>query len=120
MAWKTCTEWKSGDVITQAKLNAQPAAIEELQGILLSTTATVDPTSLTTGTTWESGGITVTGAAVGDAAVACPPAAIEAGLSWCAYVQAKDTVKIRVMNCTAGTIDAASATWGVRVIKANP
>lgn len=120
MAWTTCTEWANGDKVTEANLDTQSTAIEQIQGLLLSTTATVDPDSLTTGTSWESSGITVTGAAVGDAAMACPPSTIEAGLSWCAYVQATNTVKIRVMNCTAGTINAASNTWGVRVIKANP
>lgn len=120
MAWAACTEWASGDVITEAKMDAQSTAIEELQGILLSTTAIIDPDSLTPGTTYESSGITVTGAAANDAVIACPPAAIAAGLSWCAYVSAPDTVKVRVMNCTAGTIDGASGTWGIRVIKANP
>ena len=120
MAWAACTEWASGDVITEAKMDAQSTAIEELQGILLSTTALIDPDLLTPGTTYESSGITVTGAAVGDAAVACPPAAIATGLSWCAYVSAPDTVKIRVMNCTGGPGTIDSATWGIRVIKANP
>ena len=29
MAWKTCTEWANGDVITEAKLDAQSTALPE-------------------------------------------------------------------------------------------
>jgi hypothetical protein len=61
--------------------------------------------------------ITVTGAAVGDSVSLAPPSAIEAGLVWCGYVSAVDTVTVRVRNTTAGAIDPASATWGATVLK---
>lgn len=54
---------------------------------------------------------TLTGAAVGDVVVVNPPAAIEAGLIATAFVSAANTVTVRVANITAGTVDAASATW---------
>lgn len=61
--------------------------------------------------------ITVTGAAVGDSVLVGPPAAIEANLTWAAFVSAADTVTIRVSNPTAGDINPASATWRATVLK---
>ncbi|WP_433329981.1 hypothetical protein [Spirillospora sp. CA-294931] len=63
--------------------------------------------------------IAVTGAAVGDAVVLAPPAALTAGLIANARVTAPGTVTIRLANITAAAIDPAAATWGVRVIKAS-
>lgn len=61
--------------------------------------------------------ITVTGAAAGDTVYVGPPSTIEAGLTWCAFVSAADTVTVRVHNTTAGAIDPASATWKAKVVK---
>lgn len=61
--------------------------------------------------------ITVTGAAVGDAVMLAAPASLTAGLIATARVSAANTVTVRLSNITAGAIDPASATWGVRVIK---
>jgi hypothetical protein len=120
MSWAAVTNWTNGDLITEAKMDAQSTAIQQLQGLLLSATTTLDPPSIAAETVWESGDIAVTGAAVGDAAVACPPATIASGLTWCAYVEASNVVRVRIANVSAGAIDPASATWGIRVIKANP
>jgi hypothetical protein len=61
--------------------------------------------------------VTATGAAAGDSVHLGPPAAIEAGLMWSAFVSAADTVTIRLHNTTGSAIDPASATWRVSVIK---
>lgn len=61
--------------------------------------------------------VAVTGAAVGDSVAVGPPAALEAGLIWHAWVSAADTVSIRVGNITAAPINPASATWRATVIK---
>lgn len=61
--------------------------------------------------------ITVTGAATGDVVLLGAPAALEAGLSFCGYVSAADTVTVVVANNTAGSIDPASATWRASVVK---
>ncbi|MEV4287356.1 capsid cement protein [Nonomuraea bangladeshensis] len=62
--------------------------------------------------------VTVTGAAVGDAVVLAPPAAVDAGLVWAGRVSAANTVTVRVANITDAPIDPAAAAWGVQVIKA--
>lgn len=43
------------------------------------------------------------------------PSAIDAGLTWCGVVSAKDTVTIRIHNGTGGGITPASLIWAVRV-----
>ncbi|HEY1179320.1 MAG TPA: hypothetical protein VGF17_24460 [Phytomonospora sp.] len=61
--------------------------------------------------------ITATGAAFSDSVTLAPPASIEAGLVWCGFVSAANTVTIRLHNVTAAAIDPASATWKVNVIR---
>lgn len=61
--------------------------------------------------------VTVTGAAVGDSVALGPPATIEAGLLWCGWVSAADTVSVRVYNLTGIAVNPASATWRVTVFK---
>lgn len=63
--------------------------------------------------------IAVAGAAVGDAVALAAPATLTAGLVATGRVTAADTVTVRLSNITAGAIDPASATWGVRVVKAS-
>jgi len=59
--------------------------------------------------------MTVTGATAPAAVYLGAPAAIEAGLIWCGYVSAADTVTIRVHNMTGGAINPVSADWHARV-----
>lgn len=61
--------------------------------------------------------VVVTGAVAGDVVLLGPPAALEAGLSFCGYVSAADTVTVVVANNTAGAIDPAEASWRVSVLK---
>lgn len=60
--------------------------------------------------------ITVKGAKAGMTADAGPPATLEAGLLWSAFVTAADTVTVRLYNSTGGGITPASATWNARVM----
>lgn len=62
--------------------------------------------------------ITLTGAVAGDLVAVAAPAALEAGLSYNAFVSAANTVTVRVMNNTAGAVDPAAANWTVAVIVA--
>lgn len=62
--------------------------------------------------------ITVTGAIDGDVvSIGVPNAAINANSSYSAWVSAVNTVKIRFNNYSTGTIDPASATFRVSIIK---
>lgn len=45
------------------------------------------------------------------------PSAIEAGLTWCAFVSSANVVTVRVYNSTAGGITPASATWNVTMMR---
>jgi hypothetical protein len=73
-------------------------------------TATVDAASSTTGTSSETT-VTITGVAAGDIVIATPPAAFNVGQQVSCIVSAANTVKVRVSNVTAGTVDPASGTW---------
>lgn len=83
---------------------------------VLTATATIDFTSIAAGATQEQT-ITVTGAATGDTVEIGLPSTFDAGLMATAYVSAADTVKIRLFNTTAGSIDPASATYRAKVTK---
>jgi len=81
-------------------------------------TIAVDPASLATLAGNETT-LTITGAAVGDTIILHPPAAgLTAGMiNGGAVVSAADTVKLRLFNGSAGTIDEASATWEYTLIR---
>lgn len=85
---------------------------------VLKATSTIDFGSISAGATSDSTGITVTGAATGDAVIVGAPAAIEAGLVVTAYVSAANTVKVRVANVTGSPINPASGSFTVVVVKA--
>jgi parallel beta-helix repeat protein len=80
----------------------------------LTATATWDPASLADGA-GETRSVTVTGAALGDFAIVAAPY----DLSHCtvtAFVQAANTVFIRLQNESTGVVDLASGTWRVTVL----
>lgn len=89
------------------------------QGAAITGTVTVDLASVTAGAVTEKT-LTITGAALGDTVIMTVPAAgLTAGLCVCdARVSATDTVKVRVINGSAGTIDEASGTWGYALFRA--
>ncbi|MEJ0062413.1 MAG: DUF2793 domain-containing protein [Alphaproteobacteria bacterium] len=82
----------------------------------LEASSTWDPASMGAGTGQTSSGITVTGAAFGDFARVAAPYDLQ-GVTATAYVSAANTVVIRLQNGTGGTIDLASGSWKVRVVK---
>lgn len=82
--------------------------------VVVNTTITFDPPSLTTGAFAVSSGITVTGAALGDAVELYPPYDLQ-GIIAQAAVSAANTIKISLTSCNTGTVDLASGTWGVVV-----
>lgn len=81
---------------------------------VVNTSVTFDPPSLATVTGALSSGITVTGAALGDAVELFPPYDTQ-GVTAYGFVSAANTIKISLFNPTAGTIDLASGSWGVAV-----
>lgn len=85
---------------------------------LLWGAATWNPASLTNGST-ASTTVTVTGAALGDPVIGCALTTIdESGWDWKADVTAANTVSVVLTNNTGGTIDLASGTLTVQVLKA--
>lgn len=95
-----------------------PALCPSIPESLPAVQATLDFSSISAGAIGTST-VTVDGAAAGDLVVLGPPAAIEAGLVWCGFVSADDTVTIRMHNTTGSPIDPASASWSVQVTKPN-
>jgi len=101
---------------------AQKQILVDADGILqisqggLIGTLVWDPGNLIDGTGETSGNITVTGAIFGDYVLVGAPYDLQ-GITCTAYVNAADSVRIRLQNETGGTIDLASGTWKVKVIK---
>lgn len=96
-------------------LLADVTAVQAVLAGVISGSATWNPGSLDDGAGETSSGITATGAALGDFVLVSAPYDLQ-GITCNGYVSAADTVKIRLQNETAGTIDLASGTWRVRVI----
>lgn len=86
-----------------------------LLGAYLTVTATWDPGSLGDGV-GETKSITVTGAAFGDAVMIGVPYDLQDCVV-SAYVQAANTVEIRLQNESTGTRDLASGVWRIFVLK---
>lgn len=81
---------------------------------LLEGSATWDPGDLADGAGETSSSITVTGAALSDYVVASAPYDLQ-GITANAYVDATNSVKIRLQNETGGNVNLASGTWRVMV-----
>lgn len=97
-----------------ADIVADVAAVRSLLAGLRSGSATYDAPSLidAAGATTT---VTVTGAALGDFALASLDVDV-AGITVTAYVSAANTVSVRFQNESGGTLDLVSATLAVRVI----
>ena len=104
-------DWTGIQTFTNGLAIGSGATIDDV----LTATATLDFASIAAGAS-ETLTITVTGAAVGDAAIASAPAGFEDGLVICCWVSAANTVSVRVHNVSAGAIDPASGTWRATVI----
>lgn len=61
--------------------------------------------------------VTIKGVKSGDTVIATPPSTIEAGLTWCAFVSANNTVTVRLHAHTTAAIDPVSAIWRITVFK---
>jgi len=83
---------------------------------LIDADITFDPPSLATVTGALSSAITVKGAALGDRVELFPPYDLQ-GVMVQGFVSAADTVKISMFNPTGATVDLASGTWKVLVIR---
>lgn len=87
----------------------------DLFDVVACVTKTIDAASLADGA-GETVSVTVTGAALGDFVLATP--IIDAiDLLWTAYVQAADTVEIKIQNESAGARNLASTTWRILVLR---
>jgi len=85
---------------------------------VLTATGSLNFPSIPAGSTAELT-LSVKGAEIGDTVLASPNTTVEAGLVWCAYVSAADTVTLRVANVTGAAIDPAARTWRVSVYQFN-
>lgn len=76
---------------------------------------TINPGSLADGV-GETQSLVMAGASLGDFVLASAPYDLQ-DITVTAYVQAADTVEIRVQNESGSTIDLASGTWRILLIK---
>jgi len=109
----TITEWYdeyTGTVLLDKPFNLVAPSFQEYRGYVTTDISSIAAGAVATFT------ITVNGALIGDTVLLGPPSAIEAGLTWSAYVSAANTVTVRVHNTTGDAIDPASGTWMARVI----
>lgn len=90
-------------------------AAQTLTSGVLNATTTLDPASLVDGAGATSQ-VTVTGAALGDYVLVAAPYDLQ-DLTVTGYVQAANTVEIRIQNESGATVDLASGTWKVKVLK---
>lgn len=97
-------------------VSGAPGTWVSLARLDIDGSATWDPGSLADGAGETSSAITATGAALGDFVLVSAPYDLQ-GITATGYVSAANAVKIRLQNETGGTIDLASGTWRVRVIK---
>lgn len=89
---------------------------ETLASVVINASAVVDVASLVDGAGATSASIPVTGAALGDFVLISCSLDLQ-GLTINAYVDAANSVKFRIQNETTATVDLASATFKVRVVR---
>jgi hypothetical protein len=77
---------------------------------------TWNPASLADGAGETSANIAVTGVTLGDHVLVSAPFDTQ-GILITGWVSASNTVKIRIQNETGGTIDLASGTWKLKIIR---
>jgi hypothetical protein len=106
-----------GDTLTLALDSTVWYETSRTRQVPAVTSTTFNPGSLADGAGETSSGITVTGAALGDFVLVSAPYDLQ-DITVTGYVQAADTVEIRVQNESTGTVDLASGTWKIKVIPA--
>ena len=83
--------------------------------LICSVSVTWDPASLIDAA-GETKSVTVAGAALGDIVLVAPPYDMQ-DFVYCGYVQAANTVEIRIQNESAATVNLGSGTWKVAVLR---
>jgi len=83
--------------------------------LIAAVSVTWDPASLIDGA-GETKSITVAGAALGDIVLVAPPYDMQ-DIVFSGYVQAANTVEIRIQNESAATVNLGSGTWKVIVLR---
>ena len=83
---------------------------------VLNATFTFDPASLIDAAGATSAGVSVPGAALGDFVLVAAPYDLQ-DITVTAYVQAANTVEVRVQNEGGATVDLSSGTWKIKVLK---
>lgn len=80
-------------------------------------TVTADFPSATAGVSTAVTGLSAPGAAIGDVVLVSPVTASTAGFAFSGQVTAANTVSVTATNGTAGTVDLASASYLVVVLR---
>lgn len=106
----------SFSTLMRALMAAATVPLARVELGIITATAALDFGSIATLTKADLT-ITVAGATVGDAVMLGLPAAPTSGIVFQAFVSASNTVTVRANNYTAGSVDPASATYRVTVIK---
>lgn len=88
---------------------------QDVFDVVAVVTATVDPASLADAA-GATAAVTVTGAALGDFVLVAAPYDLQ-DVTVTAYVQAANTVEIRIQNESAGGRNLASGTWRIAVLR---
>jgi len=96
-------------------MRADLTAVRAALAGVISGSGTWNPGDLVDGAGETSASITATGAALGDFVLVSAPYDLQ-GICCNGYVDAADSVKVRLQNETGGAINLASGTWRVRVI----
>lgn len=117
---KTATTMTLSTSSDAAQSNVTVATVDpvftELGQTKLSGSVVWNPGNLADGAGETSAAITVTGAALGDFVLVSAPYDLQDCIVT-GYVQAANTVEIRLQNESTGAIDFASGTWRVQVLK---
>lgn len=82
----------------------------------LAVAVTYDPPSIAPGATAISGGFTVNGAKTTDFVSIAPPYDLQGIIAY-GYVNATDSLRIRLYNPTGTAIDLASGVWKIKVVQ---
>ncbi len=95
-------------------LDGRAIDIQDITNVLYNS-YTIDPGSLADGV-GETQQVTFTGANLGDFVLVSAPYDLQ-DITVTGYVQAQDTVEIRLQNESGGTVDLASGLWRVLIIR---
>ncbi len=107
---------RTNDAAVLNGVHASNCVTSGITPALLTGTLTWNPANLVDGAGETSAGITVTGAALGDYVEVSAPYDLQ-DCTVNAYVQAANTVEIRLQNESTGARDLASGSWSVRVVR---